>query len=289
MRIGILSRDGWHYRDLKRAASDVHEMIRLDFDQMAGVISSEDEELFERGQPLSQFDSVLVRAMPAGSLEQIVTRMDMLYRLERLGVAVVNPAKSIEAAVDKYLSLCRLQDAGIPIPDSGAFQTAEMAHNFFHSHNMDVVFKPIFGSEGQGLVRLTTEQQARRLFAELEDAGKVIYLQRFLPDMRDDLRLFVVGEKVFGMARRNDNDWRKNVSLGGESHPHEPSPEEVELALASAAAVGTYIAGVDVLKDVDGRYQVLEVNSSPGWRAISKTTGVNIAREIIAYLTKTQN
>ena len=36
----------------------------------------------------------------------------------------------------------------------------------------------------------------------------------------------------------------------------------------------------------DGEYVVLEVNAVPGWRALAPTTGIDVAREIIAYCTR---
>ena len=58
-------------------------------------------------------DGVLVRMMPPGSLEQVVFRMDALHRVAAAGVPVLNPPRAVEAAVDKYLTLALLEQAGI--------------------------------------------------------------------------------------------------------------------------------------------------------------------------------
>lgn len=285
MKIGVLtSTPGWHFQDLKRAAGQQHELIQLSFAEIAGTIQGSGTKFYVGDQPLSRFDCILVRAMPAGSLEQVVARMDLLFRLERSGTVIVNPAKSIEAAVDKYLSLCQLNDSGIAIPYSGVFQTIEPALNFLTECNLDAVYKPLFGSEGRGLQRLKDMASAKQLFQELVEAEQVIYLQQFVPDVVKDLRLFVIGDRVFGMARHNDSDWRKNVSLGAKATPHTVNSAERKLAIDCAKAVGTAIAGVDVLLDEDGRYRAIEVNSSPGWQTLSKTLNVDISAEIIRYL-----
>ena len=54
---------------------------------------------------LANASGILVRMMPAGSLEQVVYRMDALHRLQRAGVPVLNPPRAVEASVDKYLAL----------------------------------------------------------------------------------------------------------------------------------------------------------------------------------------
>src|SRR5512136_1368732 len=41
-------------------------------------------------------DALLVRPIGRGSLEELVFRMDVLYRLQRLGMCVINPPDAIE-------------------------------------------------------------------------------------------------------------------------------------------------------------------------------------------------
>lgn len=285
MKIGFLgSSAGWHYQDFQRVAGNRHELVPLDFSQLGGTLADQCSDIYCGSQRLSDFDCILIRAMPAGSLEQVVARMDLLAQLEKLGVAVINPAKSIEAAVDKYLSLCRLREFGISLPNSGVFQTTGPALDFMKRQGSDVVFKPIFGSEGHGLERFTNVDQARIFFDQLVEQEGAIFLQKFVQNANKDLRLFVIGETVFGMSRHNDRDWRKNVSQGGEAKPYLVSSEERELAIACSTAVGTYIAGVDVIVNDAGQYQAIEVNSSPGWRTLSKILRVDIANEILKYL-----
>src|SRR5215218_7516700 len=99
MRWAILSAgDGWHVRDLRRAAGLLgHEASAVDFRRVtAGVAAAADS--------LAGFDGVLVRTMPPGSLEQVVFRMDVLHRLERQGVVVFNSPRSLEVCIDKYLA-----------------------------------------------------------------------------------------------------------------------------------------------------------------------------------------
>ena len=49
--------------------------------------------------------------------------------------------------------------------------------------------------------------------------------------------------------------------------------------------MGLNVAGVDMLRSAHGPV-VMEVNSSPGLEGIEKTTNINVAREIIAFLEK---
>jgi ribosomal protein S6--L-glutamate ligase len=151
----------------------------------------------------------------------------------------------------------------------------------------DVVLKPLFGSEGRGLVRISDKELAWRAFHALERAGAILYLQRALRHPGHDYRVFVLGGEVIGAMRRHatPGEWRTNVSLGGHAEPCRLDPEARRLAVAAAGAVGAEMAGVDLIPDLDReRLVVLEINAVPGWRALSRVTGIDVAAAILAKL-----
>ena len=59
--------------------------------------------------------------------------------------------------------------------------------------------------------------------------------------------------------------------------------KERRTAVKAAKALGLNVAGVDLLRSDRGPV-VLEVNSSPGLEGIEKTTGVDVASEIIEFV-----
>src|SRR5207302_2794075 len=155
--------------------------------------------------PLSTFDAVVVRTMPPGSLEQVVFRMDVLHRLEARGVPVLNPPRALEVCVDKYLATARLASAGLPVPPTAVCQDADDALEAFAALGGDVVVKPLFGSEGRGLVRVSDPDLAWRTFHTLERLQSVLYVQRYIPHPGWDLRIFVLGGRVLYAMRRHAN------------------------------------------------------------------------------------
>jgi len=224
--------------------------------------------------------------MPPGSLEQVVFRMDQLHRILAQGVPVINPPSAVETCVDKYLASARLAAAGLRVPPTIVCQHADAAQDAFKALGGDVVVKPMFGSEGRGMLRLTDPELAWRTFHTLERLQSVLYLQKFIAHPGWDLRVFVLGSQVLtAMRRYADGDWRTNVAQGGRAEAVTPQAEEARLALAAAAAVGAPVAGVDLLQGLDGEYYVLEVNAVPGWRALSPVTGVDVAAAIIQFVT----
>ncbi len=279
MRIAILSSgSGWHVRDLLRAAAALgHVAEPVDFRRVWAAVPMTTS--------LSAYDAIIVRTMPPGSLEQVVYRMDVLHRLESAGVRVLNPARALEVCVDKYLASARLDAAGLPTPPTFVCQDADSAMDAFERLGGDVVVKPLFGSEGRGMVRVSDTETAWRVFRTVERIQAVLYLQQFIAHPGWDLRAFVIaGRAIAAMRRHAKDDWRTNVAQGGRAEPASLTNEEERLALAAAEVVGTPIAGIDLLPRPGGGYYVLEVNAVPGWRALAPTSGIDVAREIIAHL-----
>jgi len=281
VRIALLSGGtGWHVKDLARAAADLgHAAGILDFRRLSAGAPSQGYE------PLAGYDAVVVRTMPAGSLEQVVFRMDMLHAAAAAGVLVLNPPRAVEACVDKYLTNVRLLAAGLPVPETVACQRADDALMAFDRLGGDVVVKPLFGAEGRGMVRVIDPELAWRTFRAIEQTGGVIYLQRFVRHPGWDLRAFVIGGKVVAaMKRTARGDWRTNVAQGGTAERAELAFSERKLAVQAAEAVGTAVAGVDLLPGPGGEWFVIEVNAVPGWRALAAVTGHDIARTVVRFL-----
>ena len=287
--IALVSGFGWHVQDLLRAAEKLG--VRLDaepFPKLIGRVGFGGRAVATAsGRALTDADGVLVRMMPPGTLEQVVYRMDSLQRVERAGVPLLNGAKAVEVSVDKYLSLALIEGAGLPVPPTFAGESARDALQAFEALGGDVVVKPLFGSEGRGLVRVADRELARRVFDTLERLGAVIYAQKAVRHPGHDYRALVLDGRIVGSMRRfaPEGDWRTNVAVGGRPEPCRLSPALERLALAAAAAVGADLAGVDLLDDLDrGEPVVLEVNAVPGWKALSAATGVDVASAILDHL-----
>jgi len=264
--------DGWHLDDLARAAALLgHATTRYDF----RTLSSD--------TPLHDHPVIIVRTMPAGSLEQIVFRMDLLQLAERRGVLVFNPPRALESAIDKYLTTERLQLAGIPVPPTWCGQTADAAQVAFETLGGDVVVKPIFGSLGCGLMRISDPELAWRTFRTLERTQATIYQQQFIHHPGYDVRAFVLGNRVIAsMKRYAKMGWRTNLAQGGMAEAWTLPQNLIELAVRASACLGTVMAGVDLLSGPDDQWYVLEVNAVPGWRGLSEVSGIDIAQEILS-------
>ncbi len=245
---------------------------------LAGTLSSGDAAIFNA-------DAVLARIVPNGSLEQIIYRMDALHWIEKRGVLVINSPRAIERSVDKFYTSALLQEAGLPTPETMVCEGPAEAMAAVRAMG-DVIFKPIFGSMGHGMVRVGDPDVAFRIVRALEQVRAVFYVQRAVDHGGRDVRVFVVGGRVLGAIERRapDGEWRTNVSNGGSAQPFDLPAEWEQFALRAAAAVGADYAGVDLLPSRDGAVFVLEVNGIPGWQGLQQATGLDVAGAIVDHL-----
>ncbi|MFM8328189.1 MAG: RimK family alpha-L-glutamate ligase, partial [Pirellulaceae bacterium] len=242
---------GWYARDLARAAAlRGIELLPVSFEHLetslgdAGLAglrlpaaSSRIAPDLDHQIPLDPRmpgcpDLLLVRSMPMGSLEQVIFRVNALHQMASHGLQVVNSPRSLEIAIDKWLTLRLLQERGLPIPTTICCQTRRQALEGWELLGRRCVVKPVFGSEGRGIIRVEDPDIAWRVFGALEQTRSLIYLQQFLESPGYDLRLLVIDGQVHSVRRMGvGGDWRNNLSRGGTAEAWEASSGERQLAI----------------------------------------------------------
>jgi ribosomal protein S6--L-glutamate ligase len=296
MQVVVLSKPGWHADELCRALAERgHSGCVRPYERLVGRLrTSGDATLSCEQTMILGADAVLARFIPSGSLEQIIYRLDALHWIEEHGVPVMNSPRAIERSVDKFYTDARLREAGLPTPDTLVCERIddampsirEMLATPSDEGEPAIVIKPIFGSMGHGIVRVTDPDVAFRVLQSLDQIRAVFYVQRVVESGGRDVRVFVVGGRVLGAIERRaaGGDWRTNVSRGGSASAFDLPPAWAALALRAVAAIGADYAGVDLMPSKDGRVFVLEVNGIPGWQGLQRATGIDVAGMVVDHL-----
>ena len=285
MRIPIFTDDaGWQGAQLKQAFAkrgveavfvSLQDCV-IDLSQQTPVIQ------------IPQFDTLppaaFVRGVAGGTLQQVITRLNVLHMLSRQGVLIYNQPQAIERTVDKAMTSFLLRMHGVATPptwtcESRAQITAirEQAIN----NQRQLVLKPLFGSQGQGVRKLLHDEPLPVPMQQYVDG--VYYLQQFIQTAGQphDYRVFVVGGRVIAAMKRIGEGWVSNVASGASCEPLQPDPQMAALAICAAEAVDIDYCGVDIIQAVNGDYYVLEVNSIPAWRGLQSVTEMNIAEVLV--------
>ena len=284
--MGIMTRDedGWCSTQLRNAMIKRNVTpVCFGYRPIIGRVNYTPEASVNEINILQDLDALITRPIGRGSLEEILFRMDLLHKLERLGLSIINPPLAIERSVDKYCSLTLFQENGLPVPRTAVTESHDEALKCFHELGGDVVVKPLFGSRGVGATRITDPDVAARVFRTITFHHGVLYLQEFINHGGSDIRAFVIGDRVVAAMRRVAENWKTNVSLGAKPVSLNLSTELESLAVKAASVIGCKITGVDIIEGPEGPL-VIELNSQPGWRGLQSVTKISIADEIISYI-----
>jgi len=278
----------WHTRELRRAFAGLGRACRIVDLRQCRIDLDSPRALALPGFAAELPEAAFVRGVPGGTLEQVVLRLDILHGLRELGVPVYNDARAIEKSVDKAMTSFLLHRAGVPTPPTWAAEDRAQVGRLLMkrmARGERIVVKPLFGSQGKGLRRLDA------MPAELPMDAGVAYLQRWLPPrgkLFEDWRVLVAGSRAVAAMRRVSRHWVTNIAQGAQPRAADIDAAEntdlAEWAIAAARALGMDYAGVDLMRDADGKPWVIEVNGVPAWRGLQKVTRHNIADVLAADL-----
>lgn len=216
----------------------------------------------------------------------------LLRAMEADGVHVYNSADGVAVCDDKAATHLRLAAAHVPMPRT---LIAPMTYVRFDDAGDDflagaaktlgfpLVLKECFGSLGEQVYLVQNATELRALADSMQ--ARPFILQEFIRESAGtDKRLYVVGDRVVAaMRRRSDTDFRANIGSGGHGQACVPTPQEEALALTCCRVLGLHFGGVDLL-DSDRGPLVCEVNASAHMAALTACTGVDVAKEIVAYV-----
>ncbi len=284
-RIAIFTDDpGWHGARLREAFalrgynSDYISLtqcrIFIDRGYLPIIIPG-----FEHSLP----DGVFVRGVPGGSLEEVVHYLDILHALKRMGISVYNSGSAIERSVDKAMTSFILHNAGIPTPPTWVTPLKDEAIEITKkelSAGNQLVSKPVFGSQGLGLQRVSRLDQLDLL----EPTNGMYYLQRFVDcgnESFHDWRVFVINGQARSAMRRWGTGWLNNVAQGGRCERVILDSCLRQLSEDAVSALEMDYGGVDIIRDKHGNYSVIEVNSVPAWKGLQSVCRINVA-ELLA-------
>jgi len=212
----------------------------------------------------------------------------VIRHFERMGVPVINSSDAIDNVKDKLYTHQILAQSNLDIPKTMLLRHPIDIDFVQKNIGFPVIVKKISGSYGRGVFLCEDKKQLNQLvtMAELTKKSYDIILQEFIKDTwGKDLRVFVVNDKVVGcmMRQATDDDFRANITRGGEGFPYEVNEQIEWLSSESSKALGLDIAGVDLLFQ-NGGYKICEVNSNPGFEGMETFTKKNIAGEIVSFI-----
>ncbi|MCI0393944.1 MAG: RimK family alpha-L-glutamate ligase [Chloroflexi bacterium] len=211
----------------------------------------------------------------------------VVRQFEARGVLTTASSQAIAWSRDKLHSLQVMNSAGLPIPKTTVVaHPADILPAIEAAGGLPVIIKLIRGTQGRGVFLVAELHIVESIWKTLHRLKEQMLVQEFIREARgQDVRLIVVGNRCVAAMQRTAvaGEFRSNLHRGGTAAPAAPDTHTSELAIQAARVHGLGVAGVDILQSARGPL-VLEVNSSPGLEGIERTTGVDVAGEMVAFL-----
>jgi len=248
----------------------------------------------EKGFEINRSDTI---AIVRGSVRLKKSYLDLVSRLEKTGICMVNSRETIEISSDKYRSYVKLMDFGLTQPKTALIPNEDNWRKAFESleTTYPIIMKTLEGSKGVGVLFIESERQIESLiqllYSQNEDIDLLI--QEYIKT-DGDIRVIVLGGKIIASMKRAvvEGDFRSNVSQGAEVKEYELSELEIEQCLLTSKAIDGSWTAVDFIPSKNPKKDppyILEVNHSPGTEGIEKATKKNIVKLIVEHFSNKQN
>jgi ribosomal protein S6--L-glutamate ligase len=246
-----------HQLMMERAEDIFDSVLAAPVDGLKYVHGEESKVLY-KDTDLTEFDAVYIR----------IDDRDMMFAEHLVEVlneeGVVTQAQNDTFAYDsnKFYNMKVLAENGVNVPDSVYTLSPEVAVKSARELGYPVIMKTIKGAGGEGVMRATSENELKPVMDTMKSFEQEICLQEYMEHSGSDTRMVVIGDHVTGYGRTSGgDDWRSNISSGGERTEAEITDEKEEAAIKAARSTGFDICGADVIDTEDGFY-VLEVNAA---------------------------
>ena len=236
-------------------------------------------------------------AIVRGTVRLKKSWLDLLSRLEKIGLCMVNSRNTVAVSSDKYRTYLKLQDAGLVQPKTVLVSSVDTWKESLEALDtkFPIIMKTLEGSKGVGVLFVESERSLdsliQLLFNENEDVDLLI--QEYIKT-DGDIRVIVLGNEVIGAMKRSviKGDFRSNVSQGAKVKEYPLTELEKEHCLLASKAIGGSWTAVDFIASKNPKTEppyILEVNHSPGTTGIEEATGDNIVKKVITYFSNPKN
>jgi len=218
----------------------------------------------------SNAQKVKVVLNTAGDMPSTYDSIEIAKTLESLGKHVVDSTRSFYYSEDKwrFYQICLKNKLPTPvtyyIPQDINHARRELKGILDEGH---VVFKGVFSDTGRAVKRAMDYGEALKVIRSLRKKDKLmpIIAQRYIPHGKVSYRVTLVSDKIIQSIVKYGKNWKEGKLIWKNERYRLFKPDKKLAALCKKAAkvFGIEWCGVDLLKDADRKWYIIEMNSCP--------------------------
>jgi tetrahydromethanopterin:alpha-L-glutamate ligase len=231
-------------------------------------------------EDLAELDGIIIKKLAPQDSPVARLRLHMMRSLEDQGVRIFSPAAVIERAMDRYGMNRELASAGLPLPDTIAFESMEGLRTAVERLG-DAVVKPVYTSKGRGMFRAHRGEE----LPEWDPENGRWLAQRFVEAPGRDIGACVLGGRYVGAFYRvaAEGNWMTTTLRGGHYEPCDLDEVGRDIAVRAANLFGLDYTVVDLVEG-DGSYSLYEVSAFGGFRGLWTADQIDVAGLYAEYI-----
>jgi ribosomal protein S6--L-glutamate ligase len=192
--------------------------------------------------------------------------IELTKTFESFGKKVIEPSEVYYDIEDKWLFYLKCRKNKIPTPETILLSENmnAMKRELKKFGHWPVVLKRVEGTCGKYVEKADNFNEAVLIINKFQTKGNErlpVIAQEFISS--PCYRITMIGNKVVQTALKRNQSWKATGVYGNHFDKFEIDDQLDKIVKKVAKAVGISICGIDLLKK-DGKWAVLEVNSSPG-------------------------
>lgn len=271
---------------LVERAREMGNTVSLLHEEKLQIRYGNGDPIYHDGEPLREYDAIIVRP---GIKKDPSIHAAIIREIEMTGQLVINGYLGVHRAKNKIRTLQVLDHHGLAIPKTAVVYGVEEAERAAEIFTFPVIVKAAYGAGGTGIFIAETKRSLQPIMEFLLDRqpdNDPIKIQEYIRESKGkDIRVFVVGDSIAATMERTAkrDDFRSNYNKGGSVAAVDITEEEAELSIKATKKVGLDFSGVDILRTNNGPV-IIEVNSYPGLKGITKATDEDVAGKIVNYV-----
>lgn len=286
LRIGLLTMEPENYSNrqfIKAAEKRDHVIEQIQTTNCYMNINSITSGLHYNGDQLPRFDAIIPRI----GAQITAYGTSIVRQFEMTGAYCLNSGEAISRSRDKLQAHQVMAHHNLAMPITAFASSPKNTEDLIRLvGGAPLVVKLLKSAQGKGVVLAETKKAAESVIDALQGIDADFLVQEFIAESdAQDIRCLVLGNKVIATMQRRakPGEFRANIHQGGSAEQIKITAIERKMAVKAAKAFGLGLAGVDILRSDKGPL-LLEVNSSPGLKAIEQITDRDLAGEIIQHI-----
>lgn len=269
--------------ELKKAAKELR--VRLDLISYSEMFfKTKDGKVMIGKREVNDYDVYFFRNTKR-YWEEVSLILDQLDEDKKIIDPMVKSARPSDAC--KAYQMLVLSQSDLPVPKTIYGGLDFLKNEAIKKFDFPLIIKGSRGDRRSQVFKLYDKEDFETKIEELklnkENIKNKYMLQEYVVN-EEEYRIMIVGNKVLGIVKKTagvDNPNLRNQFIEVDL------PDGIKkLAVEAARVCGIAIAGVDVVFRNDDLEKPLfyEVNKTPGYTRFVEATGVNVAKEIVEYL-----